>query len=74
MKMLLKAAFSSGKHYKWLIYSFFALFAVTIANQLELLTLGVIINSASPTVSGGINDPIHLFLDKIKAYFVFSDY
>jgi ABC-type multidrug transport system fused ATPase/permease subunit len=74
MMMLLKAAFSSGKHYKLLVCSFFALFAVTIANQLELLTLGVIINNASSSGATNSRDPIHLFLDQIKAYFQFGDY
>lgn len=74
MKMLLKAAFSSGKHYRWLLFSFFALFAVTLANQLELITLGVIINNASSSSSGSSSGPIHFFLDQIKAYFSFSGY
>ncbi len=72
MKMLLKAAFRSGRHFKWLVFSFFALLAVTIADQLEMLTIGVIINNVGP-VSSGTHYPIHDFLDRIKAYFEFAD-
>lgn len=72
MKMLLKAAFRSGRHYKWLVVSFFALFGVTIANQLEMITLGVIINN---TGSSGVSTyPIHQFLDQVKSFFQFENY
>ena len=73
MKMLLKAAFRSGRHFKWLLFSFITLFGVTIANQLEMLTIGVIINNAS-SQSGENHYPIHHFLDQIKSYFQFGDH
>ncbi len=73
MKMLLKAAFRSGRHFKWLLFSFITLIGVTIANQLEMFTIGVIINNAS-SKSNGSDYPIHHFLDQIKAYFQFGEH
>lgn len=47
MKTLLKAAFSQKIHVRWLIYSIITIFGITIANQLEMLTLGVVVNNGS---------------------------
>lgn len=47
MKLLLKAAFRTKKHLRYLIFSFLTLFGVTIANQLEMLTIGVIANNGT---------------------------
>jgi len=47
MNLLLKAAFRSKKHFKYLIFSFLTLFGVTIANQMEMLTIGVIANNGT---------------------------
>ncbi len=77
MIMLLKAAFRSGRHFKWLLLSFITLIGVTIANQLEMLTIGMIINNASNISSSGTDSahyPIHHFLDQIKAYFQFGEH
>ena len=73
MKILLKAAFRSRKHLKWLICSFFALVGVTIADQLEMLAIGVIINNVGASSSTQSSYPIHHFLDTIRSYFEFSD-
>lgn len=77
MIILLKAAFRSGRHFKWLLFSFITLIGVTIANQLEMLTIGMIINNASNVASSGADGshyPIHHFLDQIKAYFQFGEH
>lgn len=47
MGLLLKAAFRSKRHLKFLIFSFLTLIGVTIANQMEMLTIGVIANNAT---------------------------
>lgn len=58
MLLLLKAAFRTKKHFKYLIFSFMTLIGVTIANQLEMLTVGVIANNGT--------DFFTLFGDKEK--------
>lgn len=47
MKTLLKAAFSQKAHLRWLIYSILTIVGITIGNQLEVLTLGVVVNNGS---------------------------
>jgi ABC-type multidrug transport system fused ATPase/permease subunit len=70
MKMLLQAAFRSGKHFKWLLFSFVMLLCLTIADQLEMLTLGVIINNVgSSSADSGVHFPFHRFLTQIKGFF-----
>ncbi len=45
MKLLLKAALKSRKHFSLLIVTFLTLFALTIASQLEMFALGVLSNT-----------------------------
>lgn len=47
MKMLLKAAFRAKKHFVFIFFSFLTLFGVTIADQLEMVSLGVIVNNGA---------------------------
>mgnify|MGYP000228618463 CR=1 FL=1 len=75
MKILLQAAFKSGKHVKWLLFSFITLCCLTIADQLEMLTLGVIINNVgSSGGDGGVHLPFHRFLTEIKGFFQSSEF
>ncbi len=64
MRALLKAAFRSGRHFRWLGYSFITLIGVTIANQLEMFTLGLVINAG----------PSNRFFEGVKAYIEFGDH
>lgn len=47
MRILLKAAFSAKNHLRWLFFSFVMLFGMTVADQIEMITFGVIINNGS---------------------------
>lgn len=64
MRALLKAAFRSKRHFRWLGFSFVTLIGVTIANQLEMFTLGLVINAG----------PSNRFLEGIKEYVEFGDH
>lgn len=44
MKILLQAAFRAKRHFKWIAFSLCTLFGVTIADQMEMVSLGVIVN------------------------------
>lgn len=47
MRLLLKAAFRTRRHLTWFIFSLVTLFGVTFANQLEMVTIGVIANNGT---------------------------
>lgn len=47
MKLLLKAALRQRKHFSLLIVTFLTLFALTIANQLEVFAIGVLSNTGA---------------------------
>lgn len=47
MKLLLKAAIQSRKHFKLLIFTIVALFGITIANQMEMFALGLLTNAGA---------------------------
>jgi ABC-type multidrug transport system fused ATPase/permease subunit len=47
MKLLLKAALRSRKHFSLLIFTFLTLFALTIASQLEMFALGILSNNGA---------------------------
>ncbi len=44
MRILLQAAFRAKRHFRWIAFSLLTLFGVTVADQLEMVSLGVIIN------------------------------
>jgi ABC-type multidrug transport system fused ATPase/permease subunit len=47
MKLLLKAALRSRKHFTLLIFTFLTLFALTVASQMEMFALGVLSNTGT---------------------------
>src|SRR3990167_5118889 len=64
MKMLLRAAFRSGRHFRWLLLSLFTLIGVTFANQIEMFTLGLIINAGHT----------HEVLEKVRTFVALGDH
>lgn len=47
MQVLLKAALKTKRNLSWLILTFCTLFALTLADQLEMVALGVVVNTSS---------------------------
>lgn len=47
MYLLLKAALRNRRHFTLLIMTFMTLFVLTIANQLEMFSLGILSNTGS---------------------------
>ena len=47
MNLLLKAALRNRRHFTLLIMTFTTLFVLTIANQLEMFSLGILANTGS---------------------------
>lgn len=51
MKVLLRAALKAKRHFFWVVFSFLTLFGCTIADQIELMTLGSFVNTGSDLFS-----------------------
>lgn len=74
MFLLLKAAIQNKKHYFLLIFTTFAMFGMTIASQLEIITLGVMARSTGTSDSsvdffklfGKEEDGVLLTADNVK--------
>ena len=77
MKILLKAALRSKKNLHWFFFSFITLIGITIANQIEMITLGVIIHNAEGQEhleKKASNHPVHYFLQRVKKTFQSKGY
>lgn len=47
MRILLKAALKTKSHFSWLCLTFGTLFLLTLADQMEMVSLGVVVNTSS---------------------------
>ncbi len=64
MRVLLKAALKTKDNFSWLVLTFCALFALTLADQMEMFALGVVVNIGELTQKG--TNPIAQFLHTIR--------
>ncbi len=76
MKLLLKAALRSRKHLTLLMATFLTLFALTIANTMEMFALGVLSSLQETKVSAPIQketNPLNWLIQEVKQEFQVSD-
>ncbi|MCP5491701.1 MAG: ABC transporter ATP-binding protein [Chlamydiales bacterium] len=74
MKLLLKAALKSRKHLYLLVITFFSLVLLTVASQMEMFSLGTLMDRSVVTSSTPLRgNPIQFLIEKARSFFSFGD-
>lgn len=74
MKLLLKAALKSRQHLYLLVITFFSLVLLTLASQMEMFSLGTLMDRSVITSSTPLRgNPIQFLIEKAKAFCSFGD-